>query len=306
MFVTLILALSTVASGDPLAGSFLYTPSIGENAVLHYIDPKLGTVFRNITVYTDPAIFRKMYADWESEANVRERTKVLGNPKQLDAVVRRQQEEVRKALEKRGEALDLPDMTPVKVRGLATFDEFYKPVMGRFRPNFCLVEVLDGPAKGRCFWAQRYAVRVPGAEAPKPDDAHLAGDAPEDKLAAMPSPAPTPQPPATMLLVEGSSWNKPLDGFVQVHCRVKNTSGKALKFVIATVVFEDAAGNLVHSAKMIVGDLQPGDTKTVTSFDKHDARMDHYKFEFEGQDDSGKDRVLDFTTAGRKGAAGRR
>jgi hypothetical protein len=106
-------------------------------------------------------------------------------------------------------------------------------------------------------------------------------------------------------LIESSSWNR-LTDFVQVHCRVRNISGQTLESIRATVVYEAAAGNLVYSGNMLVGNLEPGETKTVSSLDRHNPRMDHYKFEFEGRDDSGKRHGITFTVAGAKGAGRRR
>jgi hypothetical protein len=310
MFAKLIFALAMVANGDPVAGYPYHMPAIGERAVLHYYDVDLGTVEPDIEVWSKIIALSKFAEGMQSEVYKRERAKALGNPKELDAVIERQRDLLLKEPTERREVGRLPDMTPVRVLVLA---RVFKPDISDMfphvlTPDFILVEALDGPAKGLFFWAPKFAVRVPGAKAPTLDDLKLDIDPKMKQPGVKPNSVPDPvrRASTTQLLVESSSWDRPLDGFVQVHCRVQNTSGKALKFVIATVVFEDAAGNLVHSAKMIVGDLQPGESKTVASFDKHDARMDHYKFEFEGQDDSGKDRVLDFSTAGKKGAAGSR
>jgi hypothetical protein len=299
MFATVFFALTMVASDDPVGGDLLYTAVVGEKAVLHHYDQELGTVDPQIEVWTNPTSLSRFIETIQSEAYQRERTKVLGNPKELKAVFRRQREALLKELVKREEVLSLPDMTPVRVRALATFYKLNTAVMGRYLPDFVLVEVLDGTAKGRFLWVSNLAVGVPVATLPKLDGNKFAADPPEGK------PAATPHPPAAKLLIESSTDNR-LGDYIQVHCRLQNISGKALDGVTATVVYEDAAGNLVHSGNIIVGDLQPGETKTVMTLDKHEARMDHYNFEFEGRDDTGKRHGLGFTTAGAKRSAGRR
>jgi hypothetical protein len=57
-------------------------------------------------------------------------------------------------------------MTPVRVRVLARFfkSDEAEGMLQAIVPDFVLVEVVDGPAKGGLFWAPKFAVRVPGVK----------------------------------------------------------------------------------------------------------------------------------------------
>ena len=237
MIASLILALATVGDADPVAGSPLYTPAIGDKAVLHNYNVIRGTVHPDVEVWTNTTALSKFVEGIQSDANQRERTKVLGNPEELHALFSRQRDALLKEPKKRGEVLSLPDMTPVRVRVLAKFYKFDKPnaLLGEIVPDNILVEVTDGPAKGRFFWAPRFAVRVPGAQAPKLEGFNFAADPPEDKPASPPEPSPSaaPSPPAAKLLVGKQLLETDSTDFVQVHCRVRNISDQPLESVTA-------------------------------------------------------------------------
>jgi hypothetical protein len=290
----------------------LYTPRVGENAVLHLFDIGAGKTLPSVEAWTNTTALARFIEEMQNERYQRERTKVLGNPKALADVNKRIKEALLKEPIKRGEIVNLPDMTPVRVRVLATFYNFNmpdtttSPLDGILWPDHALVEVLDGSMKGRFFWASRFAVRVPGAPYPKlPDLSNLESKTDDtDKVELAPAPTGLPKQLTPKLLVESSSWNR-LSDFVQVHCRIRNISDHSLGGLTATVVYEDAAGNVVYSGRAPIGDLEPGETKTIMTMDQYITRMDHYKFEFEGKDGDRRGGI-GFTTAGASGATGRR
>jgi hypothetical protein len=299
------LAVSVVAADDPVSGSMLYLPKIGEKAVLHDYDAESGMVVPDVQAWTNTTALAKYLDGFETEEFKRERTKVLGNPKELAILEEKQRDLLLKGPQARGEVVSLPDMTPVRVWVLASF---YKAEItlsfSVIVPDNILVEVLSGPMKGRFFWVHRHFVRVPGAKAPDPfssmgkfPNADFGDDA--DKT-PMPESAPAvSRVPSASLLVEDSSWNR-LTDFVQVHCRVRNLTDHPIEDISMKVIYEDAAGRLVYAGNAIVGTLKPGEVKTCSSFDKHDPRMQRYNFEFEGRE-NGERGGIPFTTNASRG-----
>jgi hypothetical protein len=303
----LLLALAMVAAEDPVKGSRIYLPKIGERAILHDYDPDEGKVFPTIQAWTNTTALVKYNEGFESKAFKEERARVLGDRKKLDAVLARQIDILLKGPESRGEVTRLPDMTPVSVRVLATFEEQGLRI-GLLPPltDNILIEVLEGPQKGRFFWVSRAHVRVP--DAPEPEFGGFGGATFDPgKLnfgeeGEKSKPAPPPRPTAK-LLIEDSSWERKLD-FVQVHCRVRNMTDQAIERVTATVTYQDAAGKMVSTGVAIVGTLQPGEAKTFSTLDPHNPRMQGYVFEFEGRVD-GENAGLTFTTTPPRNRRGR-
>ena len=164
----LALALATTAA-DPISGSPLYQPAIGEAAVIHRYNEDTGSVATVVDAWTDATVLAEFHEALDSEANQAERIKVLGDAKALKELCDRQEHELAKGSIERGELLGLPDMTPVRVRALASFQ--VPPTGAKLPfsivPFHALVEVTDGPGKGRFFWVSRFSVRVPGSEIPE-------------------------------------------------------------------------------------------------------------------------------------------
>jgi hypothetical protein len=293
----LLLALAIVAAEDPVKGSSLYIPKVGERAVLHIYDSEGGEVSPTVRVWTNTTALAKFYDMMFGKAFEQERTKVLGKKKELEAVWERQREAALKGPESRGEVIYVPDMTPVQVYGQGGFSK-------ALATDNLFVEVVGGPYKGRFFWVGMFSVRVPGAKDPeilgfdgkKLDFGKLDFGDEEEK------PAPAPRPTAK-LLVEDSSWERKLD-FVQVHCRVRNMTDQPIERITATVTYQDAAGKMVSTGVAIVGTLQPGEAKTFSTLDQHNPRMQQYVFEFEGRLD-GENAGLTFTTTPPKNRRGR-
>lgn len=280
MIAILLLSMATTAVDDPVSGDVLYMPSIGEAAVLHGYDARTGVVAPHVSAWTNTTALAKYLEALNSEANEQERAKVLGDPKAFEELRGKQMLALLKGPVDRKEVVQLPDMTPVRVRVLASFGMlagFGEGPALAVIPDHYLVEAIGGPMKGRFFWVNRAEVRVPGARSPLPtgfDD--IAPDVRFDT----PEPEPKSAPP---LRVEDTSWTR-ASSMVQVHCRVRNMTDEAIESLILRVIYEDAAENMISSAPVLVGDLQPGELKTISSFfEKDDPRMHHYDLEFEGQ-----------------------
>jgi hypothetical protein len=204
--------------------------------------------------------------------------------------------------ERRRTLVPLPSMMPVTVRATARFS----PYTGS---TWTLVEVTDGPRKGRLFWVTDNTIRVDrkGTDFWGGASAGSANESPPLAPGAVKVPSPSPVRRAPEILVESTSWEQSLTGnFVTVHVRLQNVGGRILNNMSAKVVYEDSFGRLVSSGLIYIGNLQPGEVKTVNSFDPYNPSMNHYDFEFEGQDSTGKMGALGFTTSAHGMGGGRR
>jgi hypothetical protein len=328
MFTTLILSAAFVAQAKAPAPNAnpLFSHRVGEEGVLHYRDLNSGKPLAFVNAWTDAAAVVRWVEVFQAESRRRERGEAPDVPGRKSAA------DLTEEQVGRGEVRRLADSTPVRVRALASFFETDVPMP--LLPNVALVEVIGGPAKGEFVWVPLVFVGAPEGEtpgAPRPDipdrpatrdvpppdgdkgtrDRPLAargvaGTVADDRIASGASSASPPNPLSPRLLIEDTSWNQSgLPGVVQVHCRLRNVTDHVLEGIFMKVVYEDSAGRLVHSGLAIVGDLQPGETKTITTMDRYSDRTDHYKFEFEGRDGD-RHGGIGFTTAAPKGGARRR
>lgn len=259
---------------DPVAGNNLYKLRIGEEGIIH--EYGFMSEFPSFTVdaWVNPEdiyVFRKEMGNSKLR---RERESVPSLKGKID-LNKSQRNNLTKDLRRNGGIVGLDDLTPIKVIGYGRFmdvtdiDDEQKVL--EFT-DMAFIKVAGGPFEGKTFWVSSSSVRVRGK------GVWL------NRLEEIPK---TPQPiaaplPSEEIQIIDTSWNKQLN-LVHVSCRIKNISTSSLKSVIVTIIYEDRLDKLVSTGQAIVGDLDPGQTKTFTGINVFEDGMDHYNFEFEGE-----------------------
>ncbi len=88
------------------------------------------------------------------------------------AIATRLHEKLRAEARERGNLIDLPDMTKVRVLARGSFSRRFESTILKDDSVFatywdtCLVDVTDGPMKGRKAWVFKLCVRVPDSKNP--------------------------------------------------------------------------------------------------------------------------------------------
>lgn len=243
--------LLLLLASDPLKGSPFYQADIGERAVLHFYDPAKDKLHATVTVLRSADVCYEVAAKLDGG----------WNPKTLS-----------EALEKRGDMIYLPDLTPVKVLCHGQFRVKEKGVEFGY-PDMTMVEILQGEHSGKRYWTDYHNVRVRDAKEPKA----------VALLNPLMMPPRKPETPKPLLLVD-TSWERsvPPFGHMQFHGQVRNETEETLRFVRVKVITKDDRGKLISSILVPIGDMKPGDTKTFTTGGlKADPNVASYDFEFE-------------------------
>lgn len=292
-----LLLVLVLLGSDPVSGSPLYEPDIGEDAILHQYDMLKDEVHPEVEVWTSPEAYARFFAALGEKKLQDERDHAGGDFKKLAAVVERQHADLKREQLRRGEVLKISDKTQVRVLAMAQFMK--RPESLDFGiSDSALVQITDGPHKGKAVWANRFDVRVPGAKAPKLAFEGNSGFGEEKAAPAIPAPGvrpnPAPKAAASRLELIDTSWERN-QGFAQVHGRVRNITDRRLEGVRVKVVYVNNSGKLVSTGNGIIGDMRPGETKTFSTFEQDYPAIAKYDLEFEGRD-GGNRESLEFTT----------
>jgi hypothetical protein len=290
MLATLVLAVALVEA-DPVTGSLFYVPRIGESAVIHSYDMFKNSVAVSVQGFTSAEALSKYESDIYDALQASEEWN-SAPPEKKAAVANRMVAELLTEVKQRGDLIDLPDMTKVRVLAKGTFnrriessrkdDSFESP------PDSCFVEVTFGPLLGRKAWLRTANVRVPGSKNPyagitpgmKNDEANEEKPAAAERTKS--SPIEGEQEEKSRVQILDSAWKPSRSGnFVEVSCTFKNLSGFALSGLTANVVYKDQNRRLINSKEWFIGDVAPGEEKTFTATHPSDPRMDSYRIEFE-------------------------
>jgi hypothetical protein len=150
----------------------------------------------------------------------------------------------------------------------------YYPMVDR-----AFVRVKEGPYKGKTVWVSRLEVIAPGS---KPfDEVAMEGS---DKIARADEHAKAEEAKGIPLSLVDTAWEpSPSGEYIKVYARIRNTTGKAITALEATVDFEDARDRLVKSEQSQLNPrtIEPGDVGTLNVMTRKNERIDHYDLRFE-------------------------
>jgi len=302
MTVSLVLCL-TLLGADPVSGSPDYIPSVGDIAVLHRYDPEGDESALQIEAWTDTTALAGYSRAFYAPALLKERNRVLGDRKKFLSVLDRQRAELLEPARERGALVRLPDMTPVRVLALSSFTPPSGTLLaglGAVRADHLLVEVVDGPQKGRTGWASVRDVRVPGAKKPSAIDFEGgfpgagSGDGGED--VGNPDGSKKSAGPAQILVLDANRRTIGVN-LVQTDVRVRNVSGRRLHSVSVTIEFLSSSDRIVTTGIAMVGTLNPGGTRMCTTQDSFDAPVDRWTYSFEERKAGNERGVLEHAVA---------
>lgn len=303
MTASLVLCL-TLLGADPVSGSPDYIPSVGDDAVVHRYDPEADESALQIEAWTDPTALAGFSRAFHAPALLRERNRVLGDRKKFLPVLDRQRAELLEPARERGVLVRLPDMTPVRVLALGSFTPPSGTLLaglGAVRADHLLVEVVDGPQKGRTVWTSVRDVRVPGAKKPSAIDFEGgfpgagSGDGGGEDVGD-PDGSKKSAGPAQILVLDANRHTIGVH-LVKTDVRVRNVSGRRLHSVSVTIEFLDSSDRLVTTGIAMVGTLDPGETRVCTTQDSFDSPVDRWTYSFDERKSGNERGVLEHAVA---------
>jgi hypothetical protein len=280
-----------LVAGDPITGSPLYVPRLGELAVIHNYDMSKNSVIPIVSGWTSAEALSKYEEELYDVFQSNEERNSAPSDQQIAVVTR-----LRTESRDRGNLIELPDMTKVRVLARGSFSRRFESTMFKYDPVFaiywdaCFVEVTDGPMKGRKAWVFKYFVRVPDSKdpyagielGPKNDEANDEKPAvtARRKGSTIEDVDVDQEKPQVQIL--DSAWKRSRSGnFVEVSCTVKNLSRFALSGLTANIIYKDENGRLINSKEWFIGDVAAGEENTFTAAHPSDPRMKSYVIEFD-------------------------
>lgn len=282
MIATLITLVILTQADGYVDHNSSYFPRIGENAVLQAAHPD-NTDLQDKRIRETHNAFLDILDVTEYEAA---RFKVVSANKGNRAVIVSETKKIIDGFKDRNLVITLKKHTPVQVLGYgamsSTLESIARPKTNTvYYPlvDCVFVRVIEGPHKGRAVWVSRLEVIVPGS---KPFDEAAMKEL--DKVASADGPDTSKETKETPLSLIDTAWEpSPSGEYIMVYARIRNTTGKSITALEATVDFEDVRGRLVKSEQSQLNPrtIEPGDIGTLNVMTRKNERIDHYDLRFE-------------------------
>lgn len=296
MFPTLVLIVALVG-GDPVTASPFYVPRLGEFAVLHHYEMSEDRVAPKLSAFTSAEALSRYEMDFHDALRSSQEWN-SATPDARAAIGNKMGAKLLAEARDRGNLIDVPDMTKVRVLARATFnkrmDEYFRKDDAYIanHPDTCFVEITDGPMKSRTVWVSLSVVKVPGSKSPslgikpgpKIDELDNEKPAVVDLTKESPIEDGDRDQDKPRVQILDSAWKLSRSGnFIEVSCTVRNRSSSTLSGLTANLIYKDANGGLISSKDWFIGDVGVDEEKTFTASHASDPRINSYRIEFEAK-----------------------